>query len=131
MELTEEGMDVEGLTKALQKDVKFVYAIPEFQNPTGMTYSRKNRDQIYQVLKDRDVVLIEDDPYGELRFEGDTCHTSAWEDCPTACCWGHFQDCYPRHAHGLSHFRRTRRCLTISPLPKRPATCTQISFPSM
>lgn len=56
VELTEEGMDVEGLTKALQKDVKFVYAIPEFQNPTGMTYSRKNRDQIYQVLKDRDVV---------------------------------------------------------------------------
>lgn len=71
VELTEEGMDVEGLTKALQKDVKFVYAIPEFQNPTGMTYSRKNRDQIYQVLKDRDVVLIEDDPYGELRFEGE------------------------------------------------------------
>ena len=47
-----------------------MYAIPEFQNPTGLTYSKENREEIYEILKDTDVVLVEDDPYGKLRFEG-------------------------------------------------------------
>lgn len=71
VELTEEGMEPEQLEKALQNPVKFIYAIPDFQNPTGLTYSAENRKQIYEILKDRDVVLIEDDPYGELRFDGE------------------------------------------------------------
>lgn len=71
VELTEEGMNPEQLTEALQNPVKFVYAIPDFQNPTGLTYSAENRKRIYEILKDRDVVLIEDDPYGELRFDGE------------------------------------------------------------
>ncbi|MBD5514516.1 MAG: PLP-dependent aminotransferase family protein [Lachnospiraceae bacterium] len=71
VELTEEGMDSEQLKKALRNPVKFIYAIPDFQNPTGLTYSAENRKQIYEILKDKDVVLIEDDPYGELRFNGE------------------------------------------------------------
>ena len=71
VELTEEGMDSEQLEKALRNPVKFIYAIPDFQNPTGLTYSAENRKQIYEILQDRDVVLIEDDPYGELRFDGE------------------------------------------------------------
>lgn len=71
VELTAEGLDPEQLEKALQNNIKFIYTIPEFQNPTGLTYSSENRDRIYEILKDRDVVLIEDDPYGELRFEGE------------------------------------------------------------
>lgn len=70
VELTEDGLHLEQLEKALQHNVKFIYAIPEFQNPTGLTYSAENRNQIYEMLKNRDVVLIEDDPYGELRFDG-------------------------------------------------------------
>ena len=69
--LTEEGMDPEQLVKALQNPVKFIYAIPDFQNPTGLTYSAKNRERIYEILKDREVVFVEDDPYGELRFDGE------------------------------------------------------------
>lgn len=69
--LTEEGMDPEGLADALQNPVKFVYAIPDFQNPTGLTYSAGNRERIYEILKKHEIVLIEDDPYGELRFEGE------------------------------------------------------------
>lgn len=69
--LTEEGMEPEQLEKALRNPVKFIYAIPDFQNPTGLTYSAVNRKQVYEILKDRDVVLIEDDPYGELRFDGE------------------------------------------------------------
>lgn len=71
MELTEDGMNPEQLAKALQNPVKFIYAIPDFQNPTGLTYSAENRKRIYEILKERDVVFIEDDPYGELRFDGE------------------------------------------------------------
>lgn len=71
VELTEEGMNPERLAEAMQNPVKFVYAIPDFQNPTGRTYSAENRERIYEILKDRDIVLIEDDPYGELRFDGE------------------------------------------------------------
>lgn len=71
VELTEEGINPEQLETALQNPIKFIYAIPDFQNPTGLTYSAKNRKRIYEILKGRDVVLIEDDPYGELRFDGE------------------------------------------------------------
>ncbi len=71
VELTEEGMNAEKLAEALQNPVKFIYAIPDFQNPTGLTYSAGNRERIYEILKGRDVILLEDDPYGELRFEGE------------------------------------------------------------
>lgn len=71
VDLTEEGMTPEQLEAALQNPVKFIYAIPDFQNPTGLTYSAGNRERIRGILKDRGVVLVEDDPYGDLRFEGE------------------------------------------------------------
>lgn len=71
VELTEEGMNPEQLANALQHHVKFIYAIPDFQNPTGLTYTAENRQRIYEILKEHNVVLIEDDPYGELRFDGE------------------------------------------------------------
>lgn len=74
IELTDEGMCPDELERALDNPVKFIYAIPDFQNPTGLTYSAENRNRIYEILKDRDVVLIEDDPYGELRFDGERLH---------------------------------------------------------
>lgn len=71
VELTEKGMDVEQLKKTLENDnIKFIYAIPDFQNPTGLSYSAETREKIREVLKDKNVALIEDDPYGDLRFEG-------------------------------------------------------------
>ncbi|MDE6915053.1 MAG: PLP-dependent aminotransferase family protein, partial [Lachnospiraceae bacterium] len=71
VELTRDGMNPDQLQKALQNPVKFIYTIPDFQNPTGLTYSAENRKSIYEILKDHGVVLIEDDPYGELRFDGE------------------------------------------------------------
>ena len=71
VELTKEGMNPEQLVKALQNSAKFIYTIPDIQNPTGFTYSAENRIHIYEILKDRNVVLIKDDPYGELRFDGE------------------------------------------------------------
>lgn len=71
VELTEEGMDPGQLEEALQNPVKVVYTIPDFQNPTGLTASGGNRERIRGILKSCNVVLVEDDPYGELRFEGE------------------------------------------------------------
>lgn len=71
IELTQDGMNPQQLERALQNPVKFIYAIPNFQNPTGLTYSAENRKRIYEIVKDRDVVFIEDDPYGELCFDGE------------------------------------------------------------
>ena len=45
--------------------------MPNFQNPTGLTYSKEKREQIYEIVAKYDVALIEDDPYGELRFQGE------------------------------------------------------------
>ena len=72
IELTKAGMDTDELEKTLQQNnnIKFIYAIPDFQNPTGLSYSEETRQKIREILKDRDIVLIEDDPYGDLRFDG-------------------------------------------------------------
>ena len=70
VELTEQGMDIAGLKETLKNDIKFMYVIPNFQNPTGLSYSEERRKEIREILKDENIVLIEDDPYGDLRFEG-------------------------------------------------------------
>ena len=71
VELTEHGMNTEELKRVLDNNnIKFMYAIPDFQNPTGLSYSAETRQEIRDILKDRNIVLIEDDPYGDLRFEG-------------------------------------------------------------
>ena len=70
VDLAENGLNTAQLKDVLKNDIKMMYAIPEFQNPTGLTYSAENREEIFEIIKDKDIVLIEDDPYGELRFEG-------------------------------------------------------------
>lgn len=72
IDLTEDGLDTELLESILkQKHVKFLYTVPNFQNPTGITYAKENREKICQILSNYDTVLIEDDPYGDLRFAGE------------------------------------------------------------
>lgn len=72
VELTDEGLNIDELNEALDKGAKMIYMIPNFQNPTGLTYSAKGRELVREALKDRNIVVVEDDPYGELRFEGDS-----------------------------------------------------------
>jgi 2-aminoadipate transaminase len=50
--------------------IKLMYCVPNFQNPSGISYSEQNRQEIARILKDKKTILIEDDPYGELRFLG-------------------------------------------------------------
>jgi 2-aminoadipate transaminase len=71
IELADDGLDVEALSASLRTgDV--VYTIPTFQNPSGRTLSRDNRARLIELARERDVLVFEDDPYGELRFEGET-----------------------------------------------------------
>lgn len=68
--LNEDGLDIENLKETIKTHKpKLAYLIPNFQNPTGITYSKENREQIFEVIKDENMILIQDDPYGELRFE--------------------------------------------------------------
>ena len=68
-----DGMDVEALERALneEKNVRFLYTIPNFQNPTGITTSREKRREIYELAKAHHVLVLEDNPYGDLRFAGE------------------------------------------------------------
>ncbi|HWK21760.1 MAG TPA: PLP-dependent aminotransferase family protein [Ureibacillus sp.] len=71
--LEEDGLNVDQLeqTLATNDNIKFIYTVPNFHNPTGITYSKEKREAVYNVVKNYDVVLIEDDPYGELRWSGE------------------------------------------------------------
>lgn len=72
VELTSEGLNIDELNAALDAGAKMIYLIPNFQNPTGLTYTAENREQVRAALADRNIVVVEDDPYGELRFEGES-----------------------------------------------------------
>ena len=68
----EYGMLPDALAEAIEThDPKLVYLVPTFQNPTGRTMSGERRAAIAEVLVRTGVPLLEDDPYGDLRFEGE------------------------------------------------------------
>ncbi|MEG0664029.1 MAG: PLP-dependent aminotransferase family protein, partial [Clostridia bacterium] len=66
----EDGMNIQLLKNALEnnKNVKMIYIISNFQNPSGITTSLEKRKEIYSLAKKHDVVVIEDNPYGDLNF---------------------------------------------------------------
>lgn len=74
--LNSDGIDVEELKKTISEHKpKFIYVIPNFQNPTGLTYSEEVRVQVAELLKGTDIMVLEDNPYGELRFSGSAGHS--------------------------------------------------------
>lgn len=75
--LEDDGINIEALEEALKahKNAKFMYLIPTFQNPAGITTSLEKRKAVYALAQKYDIMILEDNPYGELRFAG--------EDVPT------------------------------------------------
>lgn len=70
--MDEKGMIPEALEKEAAKGGgKYVYLIPNFQNPTGMTMPFERRKELYEVARKYDLIIYEDDPYGEIRFSGE------------------------------------------------------------
>lgn len=72
VKMDNEGMEIEPLKEHLGRDdLKLMYTVPNFQNPSGITYSGQRRKDIAALVKNRWLYLIEDDPYGDLRFFGE------------------------------------------------------------
>ena len=70
VELTNKGLNTKQLATQLRKpDIKLLYAIPSYQNPTGVSWSAENRAAVLQLIQDNNCLLIEDDPYGKVCFE--------------------------------------------------------------
>ncbi|NOL49429.1 PLP-dependent aminotransferase family protein [Pelistega europaea] len=67
----EKGLIPEALTSDLTKDARFAYVLPNFQNPTGRTLCLARRIALVKRAAELNLPLVEDDPYGELRFEGE------------------------------------------------------------
>ncbi len=69
-----DGMNLQSLEAALKanKNVRFIYTIPNFQNPSGITMSLEKRKKIYELAKKYNVLILEDNPYGELRYKGES-----------------------------------------------------------
>lgn len=72
-----DGIDLNALENAIKtsENVRFLYTIPNFQNPSGVTMSLEKRKAVYEICKKYGVLILEDNPYGEIRFSG--------EDIPT------------------------------------------------
>jgi 2-aminoadipate transaminase len=66
----EDGMRADDLDAALRSGPKFIYALPNFQNPTGVTLSLERRRALIRLADQHGVPILEDDPYGQLRYEG-------------------------------------------------------------
>ena len=65
------GMDTSFLEEGLRVGPKFMYVLPNFQNPTGVTIPLERRKKIVELAQRYGVPILEDDPYGQLRFEGE------------------------------------------------------------
>ncbi len=75
--MDEDGMNMEALEETLRTHdrIKFIYTIPTFQNPSGITMSVEKRKRLYELAKQYNVLILEDNPYGELRYRGETLPT--------------------------------------------------------
>ena len=82
-----DGIDCDALAAAVaaNPDVKFAYVIPNFQNPTGLSYSQQVHDRVVEIFRGTDIVVLEDNPYRELRFSG-TATDSFGKELGEQCC---------------------------------------------
>lgn len=73
IEYKDNRLDMEALENALNTSPKpkFIYLIPNFQNPTGLTMSLEDRKKVLELAKKYEVLILEDNPYGDLRFYGE------------------------------------------------------------
>ncbi len=71
--IDDDGMNIDALEEAINQNpnAKFIYTIPNFQNPGGTTLSLEKRKRMYRLALENNLVILEDDPYGNLRVEGE------------------------------------------------------------
>ena len=66
-----DGLQTCNMEQALRSGPKFMYILPNFQNPGGVTLSRARRDELVALSDKYGIPIVEDDPYGQLRYEGE------------------------------------------------------------
>lgn len=101
--MDEEGMLVEHLEEALRKGPKFIYVLPNFQNPSGATLSLERRHRVIELADQYGVPIVEDDPYGQLRYEGEHIPSLVTLDSEYR---GYAGDCYSGNVIYLSTFSK-------------------------
>jgi len=78
-----DGPDIQELSQLFKRgDIRFFYTVPTFQNPTGFTCKAQNRQKIAALAKEYGVCIVEDDPYGALRYDGvaQPSYATFWEE---------------------------------------------------
>ena len=77
VKIDDDGINIAALEEALKttERVKYIYLVPNFNNPTGVTLPLEKRKAVYELACKYDTLIVEDDPYGDLRYTG--------EDVPT------------------------------------------------
>jgi 2-aminoadipate transaminase len=69
--LTDEGMDINQFKSVMAaKKPKLIYTVPNFQNPSGLSFSERTRHEMADIVRGTKTLFIEDDPYGDLRYSG-------------------------------------------------------------
>ncbi len=101
--LDDHGMLTSELEARLRAGIKFIYALPNFQNPTGSTLSYERRLKLIELADRYGVPIVEDDPYGQLRYEGENLPTLAVLDSQTRS----QNECYSGNVIYLSTFSKT------------------------
>ncbi|MFZ3071274.1 MAG: PLP-dependent aminotransferase family protein [Anaerolineaceae bacterium] len=71
IECDNDGLQTDKLEAIIGNNIKFMYVLPNFQNPTGVTLSLERRRKLVELADRYCVPIVEDDPYGQLRFEGE------------------------------------------------------------
>ena len=99
-----DGMNTDYLEEALRVGPKFIYVLPNFQNPTGVTLSLERRHKLIELADQYGVPIVEDDPYGQLRFEGEHLPSIVVLDSQFR---GNTTPCYRGNVIYLSTFSKT------------------------
>lgn len=121
--MDEEGMCMDKLEEVLQttENVKFIYVIPTFQNPTGRTMSLERRRQLLELAKKYDVLILEDNPYFELRYEGEPVATVKSMDTEGRVVYA------GSYSKVLSPGMRIGYCIANKKIINRMVVCKQVS----
>lgn len=121
--MDDEGMKMDELEELLKttENVKFVYVIPTFQNPTGRTMSLERRKQLLALASKYDFLIFEDNPYFELRYEGEPIQTIKSMDTE-----GRVVYC-GSYSKVLSPGMRLGFCVAPKEIINRMVVCKQVS----
>lgn len=121
--MDEEGMRMDKLEEVLSttENVKFIYVIPTFQNPSGRTMTLERRKQLLEIAKKYDVLILEDNPYFELRYEGEPVPTVKSMDTEGRVVYA------GSYSKVLSPGMRIGFCLANKDIINRMVVCKQVS----